>query len=59
MVVVIKERCPQNHPCPCVRICPAKAISQKGYGAPVIDQSLCTKCGKCVQVCPLGAMRKD
>ena len=59
MVVVIKERCPQNHPCPCIRVCPVGAISQTGFGAPVIDMAKCTKCGKCVRACPMGALQKD
>ncbi len=59
MPKVIKQRCPQNHPCPCISFCPVKAISQKGYDAPVIDMSICTKCGKCIKICPMGAIQKD
>lgn len=36
-IVVIKSRCPQNHPCPSVRICPVGALIQNGYDAPTID----------------------
>ena len=28
-------RCPQNHPCPSVRICPVNALKQTGFNAPV------------------------
>lgn len=59
MPKVVNYLCPQNHPCPCVPVCPVKAITQKGYDAPVIDMSICTKCEKCVKVCPMGAVQKD
>ena len=29
MLVVNKNRCPQNHPCPSVKVCPVGALSQK------------------------------
>ena len=46
------DRCPKNHSCPSVRVCPTGALSQYGYGAPVVDERLCIKCGKCVNFCP-------
>lgn len=59
MLTVDINRCPQNHKCPCVRICPANAITQKGYSAPVIDKDKCIKCGKCIKFCPMGAIKKQ
>ena len=57
MTLVVKvNRCPQNHPCPSVRVCPVDALSQKGYAAPVVDMSKCIKCGKCVRFCPTRAL---
>jgi Fe-S-cluster-containing hydrogenase component 2 len=53
---VITSRCPQNHPCPSVKVCPVGALSQKGYNAPVIDKNKCIKCGKCVKFCPMKAL---
>ncbi|MGE4483902.1 MAG: 4Fe-4S binding protein [Oscillospiraceae bacterium] len=53
---VKKARCPQNHPCPSVRVCPVGALKQNGYSAPTIDQSKCIKCGKCVRSCPMRAL---
>lgn len=53
---VNKARCPQNHPCPSVHICPAKALTQKDYSAPVVDMQKCIKCGKCVDFCPKKAL---
>ncbi len=50
------HKCPANHPCPAVRICPEGALTQIGHAAPIVDQSKCTKCGKCVRSCPMGAM---
>ena len=53
---IIKEKCPQNHPCPSVRICPVGALSQNGFDAPVIDREKCIKCGKCSTFCPKKAL---
>ena len=56
-IQVIKERCPQNHACPSVRICPNGALSQQGYNAPVVDEAKCTMCGKCIRYCPKGVFK--
>jgi len=53
---VKKNRCPQNHSCPSVRVCPVNALKQNGYAAPTVDMDTCTKCGKCVRFCPMGAL---
>jgi Fe-S-cluster-containing hydrogenase component 2 len=58
MIKVDANKCPQNHPCPIIRVCPKKAISQKGYGLPVIDNSKCTNCGLCTRYCPTSAISK-
>ncbi|HEY9125379.1 MAG TPA: 4Fe-4S binding protein [Bacteroidales bacterium] len=50
--------CPQNHRCPIIRVCPVGAISQSGYGLPVIDEEKCTECGRCVRYCAMGAVVK-
>lgn len=55
-VVVEKHRCPQNHPCPCVRICPTGAVTQNGFNAPNIDEEACIQCGECVRICPYRAI---
>lgn len=56
MLVVIKSRCPQNHPCPSMGVCPTGALKQQGYDAPTVDDENCIKCGKCVNYCPKGAL---
>ena len=56
MPVVVKERCPQDHPCPSVVLCPADALSQEGFEAPTIDKNKCTDCGLCVNTCPYQAL---
>ena len=50
------DRCPQNHPCPSVRVCPAGALTQKGFSAPAVDAEACVRCGKCVRFCPMQAL---
>lgn len=56
ILAVKKSRCPQNHACPSVRVCPVGALSQKGNAAPVVDMDQCIKCGKCVRFCPMRAL---
>lgn len=53
---VIIEKCPQNHKCPAVKICPVNALSQKGFAAPIVDYDKCIKCGKCANFCPKKAL---
>ena len=58
-ITVNKEKCPQNHRCPSIAVCPVKAISQKDINSlPVIDQNLCIACGKCMRFCPKDAFEK-
>lgn len=56
---VIAERCPQNHPCPSVRVCPTAALTQEGNKAPVVDEAKCTDCGECAKRCPMRALVLD
>ena len=55
-LVVKKARCPQNHPCPSIKVCPTGALTQSGYASPKVDMSKCIKCGKCVNFCPMRAL---
>jgi Fe-S-cluster-containing hydrogenase component 2 len=55
-ITVIKARCPQNHKCPSLRVCPTEALTQKGFSAPEVDHGKCISCGKCVRYCPMGAI---
>lgn len=57
-IQVVSVRCPQNHRCPSVPVCPVGALTQDGYGAPVVDQEKCIDCGKCIRRCPMGALQK-
>lgn len=55
-IKVSKMKCPQSHKCPAIKVCPADAIKQEGYKAPVIDLDKCIVCKKCVMYCPMGAI---
>jgi len=39
-VQVIKNRCPQNHPCPSISVCTVGAFTQNGYDAPVVNDEM-------------------
>jgi len=56
-ITIIKNLCPQNHPCPSVKICPLGAFSQQGIKAPEVDMNKCINCNRCVRYCPMGAIR--
>lgn len=56
-LVVVTNRCPQNHQCPSVRVCPVGALKQEGFNAPTVDNDACIECGKCVKFCPKGALQ--
>ena len=58
-LLVLTNRCPQNHPCPAVRVCPVKALTQEFNRAPVVDAEKCILCGKCSKYCPMGALVLD
>ena len=53
------EKCPQNHPCPAVKVCPVGALSQEGFSAPKINREKCIRCGKCSAFCPKKALTLD
>jgi len=56
-ITVNEKNCPQNHPCPAARVCPVNALTQDKYNAPIVDESKCIKCAKCVRFCPMGAIQ--
>ncbi len=56
---VIVGRCPQNHKCPSVSICPVGALEQDGFNAPTVNQEKCIRCGKCAKFCPKQALVLD
>lgn len=57
-VRVIIEKCPQNHKCPAIKVCPVDALTQEGNKAPVVDKDKCIECYKCTDYCPMGALQK-
>lgn len=58
-ITVNKNKCPQNHSCPAVRVCPVGAIEQNRYDLPTINLEKCIKCKQCVKFCPMGAIQED
>lgn len=56
---IIESRCPQDHKCPAVKICPVGALSQEGFGLPKIDYDKCIRCGKCANFCPKKALQLE
>lgn len=58
-IIVNEKKCPQNHRCPSIAVCPVGAISQRdNYSLPEIDHEKCIACGKCMKFCPKGAFEK-
>lgn len=51
MIEIQGASCPQNHPCPVVRLCPVDAIQQEGHGLPVVDEEACICCCACTSAC--------
>jgi len=58
-IYVEPTHCPENHPCPALRVCPVGALSQDGFAAPKVDEEKCTDCGACTSYCFLGAIREN
>lgn len=54
-VVKVSDACQGCLAHPCKEICPRGAITFKG-GRSHIDPEKCIKCGKCIEVCPYGAI---
>ena len=53
---IIAEKCPQNHKCPAIKVCPVGALTQKDFEAPTINYEKCIRCGKCSNFCPKQAL---
>ena len=51
MIIIDKKKCPADHNCPLVILCPVKAITQTGFAAPEINTRICTECKRCVNHC--------
>ena len=58
MISVDPKKCPQNHSCPAINVCPVGAITQEGFNLPKIDSSKCIQCKKCISFCPKKAIKE-
>ncbi|MFH1722637.1 MAG: 4Fe-4S binding protein [Candidatus Altiarchaeota archaeon] len=58
MITVDSYKCPQNHHCPMIPLCPQIAIGQECVGLPIVDKEKCTECLICVTNCPKEAFEK-
>ena len=57
MILVQTQYCPQNHPCPSLRVCPTGALQKPDPEAPVTTRpELCIGCKSCLLVCPFGVI---
>lgn len=51
------SKCPQDHACPSVRVCPVGALTQdRKNTAPKVREDACIGCGRCAMTCPKGAL---
>lgn len=61
IAVIDNGKCDKSPFCPVKRVCPVKAVTQKGSifnsKVPVVDDELCIGCGVCVKYCPMGAVK--
>ena len=57
-IIVDNTRCPQDHSCPAVKACPEGALIQEDFNAPLVNQSLCIMCKKCIRACPKKAIQE-
>ena len=55
--IVVTDTCQGCLAHPCVEVCPKDAVSIVN-GKSYIDQEKCIKCGRCMDVCPYGAINK-
>ncbi|MFA6419601.1 MAG: 4Fe-4S ferredoxin [archaeon] len=58
MIKVNSSKCPANHKCPLVIVCPVRAITQKEFNAPEVDTRKCIECLKCVNKCAYQVFEK-
>jgi len=56
LIVIYDELCTKDKHCPAVAVCPEGALTQEGFDPPKVNGTLCTRCGKCVEVCESGAI---
>ena len=57
-IAVSGAKCPQDHRCPAIKVCPLDAISQDGHGLPQVDPDACISCMVCADYCPMGAFEE-
>ncbi|PID77451.1 MAG: (Fe-S)-binding protein [Deltaproteobacteria bacterium] len=53
------DKCAACNPAPCAEVCGSQALSQRRGGGVMVKKNLCTKCGRCLEVCPVDAIYQD
>lgn len=48
--------CVACDPAPCALACPTDALTQRRFGGVKVNKSLCIRCGKCAEACPVEAV---
>lgn len=57
-LIIDLQKCPANHSCPAVKVCPMDALHQADdHHAPEITYNTCVACGACTRVCGKKALQ--
>lgn len=52
----VADKCMACDPAPCAEVCPTDAFSPRKGGGVIVKKTLCIRCGKCIDACPVDAI---